>query len=100
MTRPDFIRTFCCRGKYELDLMVILLAGIVVLATHIPLDAQVLKRGIVFIDLAIAQIAGGYALGLVLSVLLDLPSGALIVWCLALLAMLVYACGPKPPQPA
>jgi zinc/manganese transport system permease protein len=38
---------------------------------------------------------GGYALGLVLSVILDLPSGALIVWCLALLAMLVYALGPN-----
>ena len=38
---------------------------------------------------------GGYALGLVLSVVLDLPSGALIVWCLALLAMLVYALGPR-----
>jgi zinc/manganese transport system permease protein len=43
---------------------------------------------------------GGYGIGLVLSIVLDLPSGALIVWCLALLAMLVYACGPKPPQPA
>ncbi|WP_426177215.1 metal ABC transporter permease [Massilia sp. TWR1-2-2] len=44
---------------------------------------------------------GGYASGLVLSILLDLPSGALIVWCLALLAMLVYAAGPKPAaQPA
>ena len=38
---------------------------------------------------------GGYAAGLVLSVVLDLPSGALIVWCLALLAMLVYALGPN-----
>jgi zinc/manganese transport system permease protein len=43
---------------------------------------------------------GGYAIGLVLSVLLDLPSGALIVWCLAVLAMLVYGCGPKPAQAA
>jgi zinc/manganese transport system permease protein len=43
---------------------------------------------------------GGYAAGLVLSVVLDLPSGALIVWCLALLAMLVYALGPRPPAPA
>lgn len=42
---------------------------------------------------------GGYALGLVLSVVLDLPSGALIVWCLALLAMLVYALGPRRPVP-
>jgi zinc/manganese transport system permease protein len=38
----------------------------------------------------------GYASGLVLSIILDLPSGALIVWCLSLLAMLVYALGPKP----
>ncbi len=36
-----------------------------------------------------------YAAGLVLSVMLDLPSGALIVWCLTLLAVLAYACGPK-----
>jgi zinc/manganese transport system permease protein len=39
---------------------------------------------------------GGYGAGLVLSVVLDLPSGALIVWCLTLLAMLIYAFGPKP----
>jgi zinc/manganese transport system permease protein len=38
---------------------------------------------------------GGYACGLVLSMLFDLPSGALIVWCLALLAMLAYAFGPQ-----
>ncbi|NTV88164.1 MAG: metal ABC transporter permease, partial [Burkholderiaceae bacterium] len=35
-----------------------LLAGLLVLATHVPLGVQVLQRGIVFIDLAIAQIAG------------------------------------------
>jgi len=35
-----------------------LIAGLLVLATHVPLGAQVLERGIVFIDLAIAQIAG------------------------------------------
>ncbi|HXZ93618.1 MAG TPA: metal ABC transporter permease [Burkholderiales bacterium] len=33
-------------------------AGLLVLATHVPLGMQVLRRGIVFIDLAIAQIAG------------------------------------------
>lgn len=33
-------------------------AGVLVLATHVPLGQQVLARGIVFIDLAIAQIAG------------------------------------------
>ena len=40
---------------------------------------------------------GGYGIGLVLSVMLDLPSGALIVWCLAMLAILVYAFGPRRP---
>lgn len=39
--------------------------------------------------------AAGYASGLVLSTLFDLPSGALIVWCLAVIAMGVYAVGPK-----
>ena len=34
------------------------LAGIIVLLTHIPLGREVIKRGIIFIDLAIAQIAG------------------------------------------
>lgn len=35
-----------------------LLAGMLVLITHVPLGRAVLARGIVFIDLAIAQIAG------------------------------------------
>ncbi len=34
------------------------IAGLLVTATHVPLGMQVLKRGIVFIDLAIAQVAG------------------------------------------
>lgn len=33
-------------------------ASALVIATHIPLGAQVLARGIIFIDLAIAQVAG------------------------------------------
>jgi len=44
-----------------LDLSIIapaLIAGLLVTATHVPLGTQVLARGIVFIDLAIAQIAG------------------------------------------
>jgi zinc/manganese transport system permease protein len=40
------------------------LAGLVVLSTHVPLGKQVLSRGIIFIDLAIAQIAG---LGVILA---------------------------------
>jgi len=35
-----------------------LTAGLLVAATHVPLGMQVLARGIVFIDIAIAQIAG------------------------------------------
>ena len=35
-----------------------LLAGVLVLATHVPLGREVLKRGIIFIDLAVAQMAG------------------------------------------
>jgi zinc/manganese transport system permease protein len=34
------------------------IAGILVLSTHVPLGQEVLRRGIIFIDLAIAQIAG------------------------------------------
>ena len=34
-----------------------LVAGLLVLATHVSLGAKVLDKGIVFIDLAIAQIA-------------------------------------------
>lgn len=48
------------------------LAGLLVLATHVPLGAQVLKRGIVFIDLAIAQIA---AMGVIVAGLADLDQG-------------------------
>lgn len=35
-----------------------LAAGLLVAATHVPLGMQVLERGIVFIDLAVAQVAG------------------------------------------
>jgi len=35
-----------------------LLAGLLVTATHVPPGIQVLRRGIVFIDLAVAQMAG------------------------------------------
>ncbi len=33
-------------------------AGLLVLATHVPMGRQVLARGIIFIDLAVAQVAG------------------------------------------
>jgi zinc/manganese transport system permease protein len=62
-----------------LDLSIIwpaLLAGLLVTATHAPLGVQVLRRGIVFIDLAVAQIAG---LGVVLADFLGFePHGAAV----------------------
>jgi zinc/manganese transport system permease protein len=42
-----------------------LVAGLLVLISHIPLGREVLQRGIIFIDLAIAQIAG---LGVIIAV--------------------------------
>jgi zinc/manganese transport system permease protein len=45
----------------ETDLSILwpaLLAGILVVISHVPLGQQVFARGIVFIDLAIAQVAG------------------------------------------
>ncbi len=41
-----------------------LVAGVMIAVTHAPLGLEVLKRGIIFIDLAVAQVAG---LGLVLA---------------------------------
>ncbi|HBH35086.1 MAG TPA: zinc/manganese transporter permease [Gammaproteobacteria bacterium] len=46
-------------------------AGLVVLSTHVPLGQEVLRRGIIFIDLAVAQIA---AFGVLLAMLLEWDS--------------------------
>ena len=46
-------------GAIELSILFpAFLAGLLVLSTHVPMGQQVLARGIVFIDLAIAQVAG------------------------------------------
>ena len=59
-----------------------LLAGLVVLSTHVPLGQQVLSRGIIFIDLAIAQLAG---LGVIfVYTIVDQPLG----WAVQLSAFL------------
>src|SRR5437870_10450597 len=53
-----------------------LIAGLLVTATHAPLGIQVLNRGIVFIDLAVAQIAG---LGVIVADALGFePQGAAV----------------------
>jgi zinc/manganese transport system permease protein len=65
-----------------------LIAGLLVLATHVPLGTQVLDRGIVFIDLAIAQIAG---LGVIAADALGLPEGGAAVQLAAVTAALLGA---------
>ena len=73
------------------DLSILLpafLAGVLVLATHVPLGIRVLGKGIVFIDLAIAQIAG---LGVIAADALGLPEGGVAVQGAALAAALLGA---------
>jgi zinc/manganese transport system permease protein len=65
-----------------------LMAGLLVLATHVPLGTQVLDRGIVFIDLAIAQIAG---LGVIAADALGMPEGGIAVQVAAVCAALLGA---------
>lgn len=65
-----------------------LIAGVLVLTTHVPLGMQVLDRGIVFIDLAIAQIAG---LGVIAADAVGLPEGGLAVQAAAVCAALLGA---------
>ncbi|OFZ67646.1 MAG: zinc/manganese transporter permease [Betaproteobacteria bacterium RBG_16_56_24] len=57
-----------------------LIAGLLVLATHIPLGMKVLERGVIFADLAIAQIAG---LGVIIASLLYLADQPLLVQLIA-----------------
>lgn len=60
-------------GAFDLTILgPALLAGLLVTATHVPLGQQVLARGIIFIDLAIAQIAG---LGLIVAQTLGWTAG-------------------------
>lgn len=65
-----------------------LFAGALVTATHVPLGIQVLDRGIVFIDLAVAQIAG---LGVIFADWLGLAPQGVAVQASALAAALTGA---------
>jgi len=74
-----------------IDLTIVLpalVAGLLVTATHVPLGAQVLARGIVFIDLAIAQIAG---CGVLVADRLGLEPEGIAVQVSALVAALLGA---------
>lgn len=65
-----------------------LLAGLLVAATHVPLGKQVLARGIVFIDIAIAQIAG---VGVLTADLIGFEHEGIAVQISALVAALLGA---------
>jgi zinc/manganese transport system permease protein len=65
-----------------------LAAGLLVTATHVPLGIRVLQRGIVFIDLAVAQIAG---LGVVVADWLGFEPQGVAVQVAALAAALAGA---------
>ena len=65
-----------------------LIAGLLVTATHVPLGVQVLNRGIVFIDLAVAQIAG---LGVIVADRFGFEPQGVAVQVAALLAALLGA---------
>ena len=62
-------------------------AGLLVLASHVPLGGEVLRRGIIFIDLAIAQFAG---LGIVIASALGFEVGG---WRMQLAAVLAALAG-------
>ena len=65
-------------------------AGLIILSTHVPLGQEVLKRGIIFIDLAIAQVAG---LGVIAAYALDWDPEGIQVEIAAVSAALIAAAG-------
>jgi zinc/manganese transport system permease protein len=65
-----------------------LVAGLLVLATHVPLGREVLARGIIFIDLAVAQVAG---LGVIAAHFVGEEPGAITIQIAALAAALAAA---------
>ncbi len=76
-------------GAVELSILLpAFVAGLLVTATHVPLGVQVLARGIVFVDLAIAQIAGG---GVLLADRLGFEPEGIAVQIAALVAALAGA---------
>ena len=67
----------------DIELSILLpafIAGLLVLATHIPFGMKVLERGVIFADLAVAQIAG---LGVIIAGLLGLTEQPLLVQAIA-----------------
>ena len=67
-----------------------IIAGLLVLSTHVPLGQEVLKHGIIFIDLAIAQIAG---LGVLTAGVMGWEENTIAVQISAVSAALLAAAG-------
>ena len=65
-------------------------AGLIVLSTHVPLGQEVLRRGIIFIDLAIAQVAG---LGVIAAHAMNWDPQGIQVQVAAVSAALIVATG-------
>lgn len=65
-------------------------AGLIVLSTHVPLGQEVLRRGIIFIDLAIAQVAG---LGVIAAYAMEWDPEGVQVQIAAVSAALLAALG-------
>lgn len=64
------------------------IAGALVLVTHVPLGMRVLARGVIFVDLAIAQIAG---LGVIIAGLMGLEENVYAVQGMAVSSALLGA---------
>lgn len=64
------------------------LAGLLIVATHVPLGREVLRRGIIFIDLAVAQIAG---LGVIVALWLGREAGDWVTQGFAVVSALLGA---------
>lgn len=75
----------------DIDFSILLpafLAGLLVLATHVPLGMKVLARGVIFADLAVAQIAG---MGVVIAGLAGYAEHPLLVQLIAVSSALLGA---------
>ena len=64
------------------------IAGLLILLTHVPLGMKVLERGIIFADLAVAQIAG---LGVVIAGLAGYSEQPLVIQLIAVVSALLGA---------
>lgn len=73
----------------EVDIIALpFLAGLLIVATHVPLGREVLRRGIIFIDLAVAQIAG---LGVIVALWLGQEAGDWVTQGFAVVSALLGA---------